>query len=583
MQAKIAVGAVNDPLEREADQVAEKVMRMPDAGAFARSSVRGGRIPGVQRSCACGGTCADCQKKNFAGEGPEQVQTKRINAGDGGPSQAPASVHGVLRSCGQPLDGATRAFMEPRFGRDFSQVRVHSNAAAQQSARDVNAQAYTLGRNIVFAAGRFAPATHEGRRLIAHELAHVMQQDSAQAGKIDGVSDSTVREPRLMRSVALESAVKICHRVLQSRKIKISQGGLRAVLLLRPQDTQVPNCADHDFAVTLNRSNRFLDDEVASCSERTGGTRSFSFGNLSSGEYYLTISRTFDNPYCCMEGDILVFDEPIASSSKGCVPHKSLSALDIVHGALDIAGLIPVLGAIPDGVNAGIYAIEGDWVNAGISVGAMIPFVGDGVLIGKIGTKTALKFSEKAAVRLGEEGIAKALKVGREAAKAEKAAVEVGKDAVKAEKALVKDATTTAKEAETAAKEGKAAAKEAEATGKEAEATAKQEAEAAGKKAAEETLKKRIARCLEIYAAKEALGTCKGCKATDTKAERAAKIACLTAEVAARKEYLKEDCDDVLPGSIERVKKGQDPKRGHQIQLAEKIAALAKCATLPTT
>jgi hypothetical protein len=442
----------------------------------------------------------------------------------------------------------------------------------------------------VFAAGRFAPTTHEGKRLIAHELAHVMQQDAARAGKIDGVSDSTVSEPRLMRSVALDSTVKICHRVLQSRKIKISQGGLRAVLLLRPQNTRVPDCADHDFTVTLNRSNTFLDDEVASCSGRTGGTRSFSFGNVSSGEYYLTISRTFDNPYCCMEGDILVFDEPIASSSKGCVPHKSLSALDIVHGALDIAGLIPVLGAIPDGINAGIYAIEGDWVDAGISVGAMIPFVGDGVLIGKIGTKTALKFSEKAAVRLGEEGIAKALRVGRDAAKAEKAAVEVGKDVTKAEKALVKDATTTAKEAETAAKEGKATAKEAEATAKEAEATAKEaeatakkEAEAAAKKTAEETLKKRIVRCLEIYAAKEALGTCKGCKATDSKAERAAKIACLTAEVAARKEYLKEDCDDILPGSIERVKKGQDPKRGHQIQLAEKIAALAKCATLPTT
>jgi hypothetical protein len=135
MQAKIEVGAVNDPLEREADQVAEKVMRMPDAGAFARPSAKGGDIPRVLRSCACGGKCADCQKRRFAGEDPEQLQSKRINGSDGGPAQAPASVYGVLRSSGQPLDAATRAFMEPRFGRDFSRVRVHSNAVAQQSAR----------------------------------------------------------------------------------------------------------------------------------------------------------------------------------------------------------------------------------------------------------------------------------------------------------------------------------------------------------------------------------------------------------------------------------------------------------------
>jgi hypothetical protein len=70
----------------------------------------------------------------------------------------PPIVHEVSRSPGQPLDPGTRAFMEPRFGYDFSRVRVHSGAAAQQSARDMNANAYTVQNNIVFAAGRFAPA-----------------------------------------------------------------------------------------------------------------------------------------------------------------------------------------------------------------------------------------------------------------------------------------------------------------------------------------------------------------------------------------------------------------------------------------
>jgi hypothetical protein len=94
----------------------------------------------------------------------------------------PASVHQVLQSPGQPLDTATRAFMEPRFGYNFSQVRVHTDDLAAESARAVNAHAYTVGQNVVFAAGHYAPATAAGRRLMAHELAHVVQQNGDTAG-----------------------------------------------------------------------------------------------------------------------------------------------------------------------------------------------------------------------------------------------------------------------------------------------------------------------------------------------------------------------------------------------------------------
>ena len=83
---------------------------------------------------------------------------------------APASVDQALASPGRPLEPALRQDMEQRFGHDFSRVRVHSGAAAEQSAQDVNATAYTVGHDIVFGAGRFAPGTNEGRRLIAHEL-----------------------------------------------------------------------------------------------------------------------------------------------------------------------------------------------------------------------------------------------------------------------------------------------------------------------------------------------------------------------------------------------------------------------------
>src|SRR5512134_563730 len=89
---------------------------------------------------------------------------------------APPIVHEALRSPGQPLDAATRAFMEPRFGHDFSGVRVHTDARAAESARAVQALAYTVGRDIVFGDQRYSPQTSPGRRLLAHELTHTLQQ-----------------------------------------------------------------------------------------------------------------------------------------------------------------------------------------------------------------------------------------------------------------------------------------------------------------------------------------------------------------------------------------------------------------------
>ncbi len=91
-------------------------------------------------------------------------------------NETPSLVNDVLNSPGQPLDTATRAFMEPRFGHDFSHVRVHTDARAAQSAHGMGARSYTVGQNVAFGAGEYAPATGAGQRLIAHELTHVVQQ-----------------------------------------------------------------------------------------------------------------------------------------------------------------------------------------------------------------------------------------------------------------------------------------------------------------------------------------------------------------------------------------------------------------------
>jgi Domain of unknown function (DUF4157) len=141
----------------------------------------------LQRKYACGkhnggAECEECNK--------ERRSLQRQSKGSSTVDRMPASVHEVLGSPGQPLDAATRAFMEPRFAHDFSQVRVHTDAKAAESARAVNALAFTVGRDVVFASGEYAPARTEGQRLLAHELAHVTQQHRAGTVVPDSVSEA---------------------------------------------------------------------------------------------------------------------------------------------------------------------------------------------------------------------------------------------------------------------------------------------------------------------------------------------------------------------------------------------------------
>lgn len=107
---------------------------------------------------------------------PSAMVQRRGASGPAVPDTAPPLVQDVLASSGRPLDRATRGLFESRFGHDFSQVRIHADATAAESARSVNALAYTVGRDVVFGAGQYSPHTRPGQRLLAHELAHVLQQ-----------------------------------------------------------------------------------------------------------------------------------------------------------------------------------------------------------------------------------------------------------------------------------------------------------------------------------------------------------------------------------------------------------------------
>jgi Domain of unknown function (DUF4157) len=162
VQPKLVVGEVNDPLEHEADRVADQVMLMPD------SELSITPVPAqLSRKCAA---CEDQERR--------QLQTKPIGVPVAASSEAPGFVHEVLRAPGRPLDAASRAFFEPRFGRDFSRIELHTDERASISAKTVSARAFTVGGHIVFGAGEWSPTTDRGRWLLAHELAHATQQNS---------------------------------------------------------------------------------------------------------------------------------------------------------------------------------------------------------------------------------------------------------------------------------------------------------------------------------------------------------------------------------------------------------------------
>ncbi len=169
LQTKLNVSTPGDMYEQEAERFAHSVLSKPEKPPASEASPRTERF-------------AD-------------------NASVG-TNAAPASVGAALASSASPLNPALRQDMEQRFGHDFSRVRVHSDTVASQSADQMNALAYTVGRNIVFGAGRFAPETQEGRRLLAHELTHVVQQGAPAtnsqpfAGRIHHVSAGVLQRDR---------------------------------------------------------------------------------------------------------------------------------------------------------------------------------------------------------------------------------------------------------------------------------------------------------------------------------------------------------------------------------------------------
>ena len=164
---EILIGSADDQFERDADRVADRVL-----AGFPPDPILPATPPPLQRACSCGGSrneeggkCGECKA----------LDLRRKAAGSALPAAARQAVERVLASPGRSLESPVRGAMGACFGRDLSDVRVHTDTQAAESAPAVGAVAYTVGRDIVFAAGRYAPETAGGKRLLAHELTHIFQ------------------------------------------------------------------------------------------------------------------------------------------------------------------------------------------------------------------------------------------------------------------------------------------------------------------------------------------------------------------------------------------------------------------------
>lgn len=171
LQPKLTASQPDDEYEREADRVADQVMRIPEV----KTSAPGGKTseanpPNIQRICSA------CEEEEMQRRPHEEMSRSATEEAGGEIDTSIESAIESIRGGGQPLPQSTQDFFEPRFGYDFSAVRVHIDSRANELARAVHARAFTIGRDVVFGTSEFAPETVGGQHLLAHELTHVVQQ-----------------------------------------------------------------------------------------------------------------------------------------------------------------------------------------------------------------------------------------------------------------------------------------------------------------------------------------------------------------------------------------------------------------------
>ncbi|ASU33915.1 eCIS core domain-containing protein [Mucilaginibacter xinganensis] len=192
IQLKLSVGAADDPLEYEADAMADKVMRMPETSFIQRKSAF---------------SCGDYDDEHIRLKPLASQITPFIQAKGNGARAVSEAVSGKIQSSmggGSPMQTDTKSFMESRFGADFSNVKIHNGGESTELNRSLNAKAFTISNNIYFNSGQYHPETDSGKHLLAHELTHVIQQGQAAPAQIQRIPEEKVTETITEDTVILE-------------------------------------------------------------------------------------------------------------------------------------------------------------------------------------------------------------------------------------------------------------------------------------------------------------------------------------------------------------------------------------------
>ncbi len=257
VQPKLKIGAANDRFEREADHVADRVMRMPTPAATSPSPAP----RSIQRTCsACaagGAPCAKCGREEIqrapaspSGAGARQ-SSRTGGTGAARSGVRPSAPFASMPAGGRPLSAPHRAFFEPRFGRDFGDVRIHTGRRAAEMAQQVQARAFTFGRDVVFGSSEFAPDSQAGRRLLAHELTHVVQQGHARSLGAGSPPGRTIQrtestgEPVLQRTLTVNP----------SASVPAPSGGTATPLTTAVQGLIDDTCPQGNFTVDATTGN----------------------------------------------------------------------------------------------------------------------------------------------------------------------------------------------------------------------------------------------------------------------------------------------------------------------------------------
>ncbi len=236
IQTKLAINKPGNEFEQEADRVAEQVMCMSESSAQPPGQ-REGEVALVH-------TKPVTEPPSYIGQQAEEeeevelIQAKEATDHSPEVDQNTQAQFETMRGGGQPLQKSVLDFFEPRFGYDFSRVRVHTDEETDDSARGINARAYTVGHDIVFGAGEYAPETNTGKLLLAHELAHVIQQSSPEPvsppiimrspkGKVVGWLIK-VGERKLIKRAAIYSENELTKLLAKGYSVLVKQGSAQA-------------------------------------------------------------------------------------------------------------------------------------------------------------------------------------------------------------------------------------------------------------------------------------------------------------------------------------------------------------------